>query len=498
MIKLSADPTSPLGSFGLDHFMKKYGFPVTTGDSSIEILYQKGDVIPPKNCLHIPVQDNLIQKKLELTELDGGGVSANLDIFQKIGIELTSTSEFRKSPTSTPVEDMEARLFSKIREMCSQAGIPLAYKPFWPNGAKFALALTHDVDEVKKTYQYLTHLAKSVLRRDITAMKGQIASMKDKLTGYEPYWTFGKIKKIEEKFKCTSSLYFLQEEGKVEPTKLKSWFLAARRYSYSDEKILKVIRELDDGGWEVGLHGSYNSFADEEQLGKEKKALDEVLGRPVIGTRQHHLNLEVPKTWRIQQGIGLKYDSSLGFKDTNGFRAGTCFPFHPFDYELGRGLDILELPLTFMDTTLFSRRNEFWNVFQPLISTVEENRGLFTLLFHTSTFNNNEYPGWIEYYSGILDYARQRGAWITNGQRIAEWWIDRQNKELSLERHASEYKISCGSGLPGNQLLIQVPKDMTLSSTQKEIRIIKCSNSDVLIEPKTDEELCEVEFRLKK
>ena len=34
----------------------------------------------------------------------------------------------------------------------------------WPNNADFAVCLTHDVDRIKKTYQYFTH---SIKRRSL-------------------------------------------------------------------------------------------------------------------------------------------------------------------------------------------------------------------------------------------------------------------------------------------------------------------------------------------
>ncbi|GAH60430.1 unnamed protein product, partial [marine sediment metagenome] len=36
----------------------------------------------------------------------------------------------------------------------------MQYKTMWPDNKRFAVCLTHDVDRVKKTYQYITHSGK--------------------------------------------------------------------------------------------------------------------------------------------------------------------------------------------------------------------------------------------------------------------------------------------------------------------------------------------------
>ncbi len=91
-------------------------------------------------------------------------------------------------------------------------------------------------------------------------------------------------------------------------------------------------------------------------LEEETRELEGIIHEKVIGTRQHNLNLDIPETWEYQIMAGLQYDTSLGFKDTIGFRWGTSFPFYPL-YS-GKTIPMLEIPLIIMDICLESCENK--------------------------------------------------------------------------------------------------------------------------------------------
>ena len=66
----------------------------------------------------------------------------------------------------------------------------------WPNNKKFAVCLSHDVDRVKKTYQYLSDLVTNRIY-DKNKLVNYLKSIFDK----EAYWNFYKIMKdLTEKF----------------------------------------------------------------------------------------------------------------------------------------------------------------------------------------------------------------------------------------------------------------------------------------------------------
>jgi hypothetical protein len=75
--------------------------------------------------------------------------------------------------------------------------------------------------------------------------------------------------------------------------------------------------------------------------------------QPAWGVRQHFLRFANPWTWRVQEAAGLDHDSTLGFADRIGFRAGTCREFPVFDLLERQTLRLRERPLLVMDGTLF-------------------------------------------------------------------------------------------------------------------------------------------------
>jgi peptidoglycan/xylan/chitin deacetylase (PgdA/CDA1 family) len=279
----------------------------------------------------------------------------------------------------------------------------------WPDNKKFAVCLTHDVDRIKKTYQYITrnHKSSPLQIRKLFEYKNL-------------YWGFPTIMRIEDKLKVRSTFFFLQESKRINLIKPKEWVLSAGKYKFNKKNISKIIKILDKDGWEIGLHGSYESCKHEDLLREEKEALEQVLGAEVIGIRQHYLNLEIPQTWRIQRKVGFQYDASFGFRDRIGFRDDKYFPFHPFDNSF------LEIPLALMDGALFSNYSDedtIWSQCLGLIETIEKQKGLLTVLWHQRVFNEQEFPGWSSVYIKIIQECTDRNAYFGTCKDIRELYV---------------------------------------------------------------------------
>ena len=279
----------------------------------------------------------------------------------------------------------------------------------WPDNKSFAVCLTHDVDRVRKTYQYITKSRKGSRRR-----------MRRLFEFRNPYWGFPTIMMIEDKFEVRSTFFFLQESKRINLLKTKEWVLSAGKYKFNDRNISEIIQILDRNGWEIGLHGSYESSKYEDLLREEKEALEHVIGAEVIGIRQHYLNLKIPQTWRIQRKVGFLYDASFGFRDRIGFRDEKYLPFHPFDNSF------LEIPLTLMDGALFSNydsEDAIWTECLGLIETAERQKGLLTVLWHQRVFNEEEFPGWSNVYIKIVKECTERNAYFGTCKDIRDLWV---------------------------------------------------------------------------
>ncbi len=268
------------------------------------------------------------------------------------------------------------------------------------------VALTHDVDRVKKSYQYITHAVKALRNGSINEFTNQVKSLIKK----NPYWNFDTITNIEKQYGVKSTFFFLNESIRFNLLSISNWQLSLGRYDISDPMIIEIIKGLDNDGWEIGLHGSYNSYNDESLLKKEKLLLEKILGHKVKGIRQHYLNWD-KSTWKIQKKLGFDYDSTWGFTNNIGFKEDIITPFKPFADNFS------VYPLAIMDSCYMSfTAQERWEKFLYIVETIDKNNGILVLNWHQRVFNKNEFPNYIDEYKRIIEFLlKNEGEFCTLG-----------------------------------------------------------------------------------
>lgn len=258
------------------------------------------------------------------------------------------------------------------------------------------IALSHDIDRTRKTYQFFT----KPLRALSKARFGEFWSLLSTSFKAGNYWTFEDIIKIESDFNVKSTFFFLNESIKFNFFQPKSFKLSQGRYNIKETKIVNLIKWLDENGWEIGVHGSYNSYKKLEFLKDEKETLQNILGHEVIGIRQHYLNLN-QDTWKKQHALGFKYDSSLGFTRDIGFKDNKIQPFQPLNN------DFTIIPLVIMDTCFMTKKNH-WDELDKLFNVCEKENAILVVNFHNHVFNKKEYPGYREAYIKIIEKGIER------------------------------------------------------------------------------------------
>ena len=276
----------------------------------------------------------------------------------------------------------------------------------WPARAPYALCLTHDVDRVRKQWY---HYAYYGLRGGLKGLRVQAPMFVEWLGGRRHYWNFGYIMKLEEGYGVRSTFLFLNESATGFSPKF--W----GRYDIGAPELRAVIRELDAGGWEIGLHGSYYSFNDQALLQREKQTLEGILGKRLRSTRQHFLNLEEPTTWLLQRAIGLEVDSTVGYARRLWDDWSRILPY----YEPASG--ILELPITLMDTVGLERPR-VRTAARRSVEKVASLGGLIVLDWHDRTFTPGEWPEALDFYCETIEQAKADGAWIATMEEVADHW----------------------------------------------------------------------------
>lgn len=329
-------------------------------------------------------------------------------------------------------------LLNAIKKCLVKQDLPLIQKCYWPDGKKFAVCLTHDIDRIGKwpMSQILYNFLECVKYHKLNQIS-KIFRVTDSIR---------EIMRIEEEYGFKSSFYF-RTDNKNRSIALIEYILSkiipirqfssgyAPGYDIRNKKIVNLIKEIDKNGFEIGLHGSFNSPTNIKELKSEKNILEEILGEEVNGVRQHFLRFEIPKTWDIQEKCGFGYDSTLGYNEAVGFRAGVCFPYQPYQKKL------LEIPLMVMDITLFEWLNYAkegaWIVTKNLIDTIERYEGMITLSWHNNSFEDEDKT---EIYKRCLEYLKSRDTWFATAREISEW-IEKRDSLKFIDFNMTHNKL---------------------------------------------------------
>ena len=322
---------------------------------------------------------------------------------------------FTTQPYNTPYLDFEVQKHIKNK------------KSIWPNNAPFAICLTHDIDHVSSSAHpniAINNLSKKLMFSTSINAKNQIRLqllkqyLKKIITNVKSneLWCYEKWLELEASLGYKSTFFVF-----ARPSSTKELSIYDCDYTPNNEivfdgikmKVKDFWKELHQRGFEVGLHGSYNSYNNELILKKQKEIIEESIGAEVISTRQHFLHYDIHKTPETHKRTGIKVDSSLGFNRAIGFRAGTSFPYEILD-ENGNGSGVWEIPQIIMDGALFTPNALELNVdlavthSLKIMDHVEQVGGCLTLNFHPEYINNEKY--WTT-YKLILQEAKRRGAY---------------------------------------------------------------------------------------
>jgi peptidoglycan/xylan/chitin deacetylase (PgdA/CDA1 family) len=300
-------------------------------------------------------------------------------------------------------------------------------KPFWPEKKEFAVALTHDVDQIdflnfRKVLYGLGYAVRNSGRGlgEVFRESKRIIKKKSNLVHFD------KIINLENQFGLKSTFYFSGQD-RYFYNQYDLIYKLSDQVLFRGKKITlaELIQYLNSTGWEIGLHGSYESCRNYQVLLKEKENLEKVLNDKVFGVRQHFLHFDSQKTWSIQSKAGFKYDSSLGFNRYSGWRAGISIPFYPYNLKEEKKENILEFPLAIMDASLFFfqklKPEKAFERCKEIIEEAQKLNGLVILLWHSHIFNEILYPGWLDVYESVLGYLKSKNAFVGSIKEILNW-----------------------------------------------------------------------------
>jgi hypothetical protein len=283
-------------------------------------------------------------------------------------------------------------LLPRIRDASLQKDGFFVRKARWPGASRLAVCFTHDVDNIERPFGHVWETRQRFGRLDILGA----------LLGRSLYNNLSLVAEAEEGRGFHSSFYFMSSE-------------------YPLANVRAVSNRITRAGWEVGLHGDFGTHDSLERMNEAVAKFSAELGFKPVGVREHYLKFDFSKTWEIMEAAGFEYDTTVGNTDRLGFRVGLATPFHPPSADW-RPLNLLELPLTLMDATLWGylKKSEDQGLDDSIamMRSVEEVEGLFTLLWHQEAVRMK---GGRVYWK-LIDAVKKKRCFTGSGAEIAAWW----------------------------------------------------------------------------
>ncbi len=264
---------------------------------------------------------------------------------------------------------------------------------------KFEFISTIDIDNA---YAYKN---KGIIRTSGGLLKGiKEGSFTDRvkvLSGskFDPYDTFNYQKEIHQQYGISPIYFFL----------LGDYGVNDKNIPIKNKEFQSLIKSLADY-YPIGIHPSYNSNKDINQLSKEIKRLQEITHRNTTKSRQHFLKLILPDTYRNLLENDIKEDYTLGYAEKSGFRASICSPYYFYDLDMEVSTNLKIVPFTVMEATYQYYQNcspdEALQQIKNLMQKVKDVKGTFVSVWHNESLSDEGiWKGWKKVYELMLEEA---------------------------------------------------------------------------------------------
>ncbi|MFO7895657.1 MAG: hypothetical protein R6U84_01810 [Candidatus Cloacimonadales bacterium] len=293
------------------------------------------------------------------------------------------------------------------------------------NDQKFAVSLSHNIDY----WQYWTenHL-KSLQER------------KEKFFSHKNWQKWLRIFTHKFGLKYWRSSYVMQNilaKNRKQQRAADCFILTydkfpdSRMNYFADEQLqAELLQSLKNCN--LNLQGSKEAAYQYDYLQKE---LDKLSGLPVQGFRTRYLNCNYQKLFTNLERAKIAYDSSLGFYEAIGFRAGISYPFYPYNLAEDRPFRVLEIPVAVTDRALYrlaqGKAGRAKRKIAELLRTAALHQTHLSFVWHTHLFDKIDYPGWGNLYWQLNKIARKRNYQLFSLQQLRNFW---QHRGVELKK----------------------------------------------------------------
>lgn len=358
-------------------------------------------------------------------------IDAPASAYDEHGRFRPEASHLARIDDATPVDTLADRLGAQL-------GLRRAS---WPRGRRYAVALTHDIDVpwrwTRRGMRRELRAVRDALRqgRVVAAIMGvarAAAGLVWRVFGRDPWCNAAHIMRLERRHGARSTSYLLFGDASTFDGDGDAQRRGRTRFA----------REVVRGGGRLGVHGSYDTSVDGTLLREQMRALDELglddaatgdsgLARAGRDVRFHYLRHQPDAAWPLLSQSGVLTDASLGYAARPGLRAGWSLPMLAWDHGEGQPLPVVIVPLAFMDASLDARyldvapARAWGELLQPLLSTLREQRGGVSVLWHNDKLGGSDSRAHRRLYRRLLRELSDDGAWATDVASLADAWVAR-------------------------------------------------------------------------
>ncbi len=191
---------------------------------------------------------------------------------------------------------------------------------------------------------------------------------------------------------------------------LGDYSLNDKNHSATNKSFQILIKHLSDYN-ETGLHPSFKSNFNLNQLKIESSRLSQVNHKAVINSRQHFSMLHFPFTYQSLIAAGIEHDYSMGYNDSIGFRASYCYPYKWYNLEEEQTTSLIIHPFCFNEVAFgFSKTDnalQFIELIQPFIQHVKTHGGELIGVFHNDSFELYKQKNYQAFYEAIIQTCQK-------------------------------------------------------------------------------------------
>jgi hypothetical protein len=372
-------------------------------------------------------------------------VRVGYDLFSEVRVLLVEGQPTVNA--SIPTLDLHIHV---LRQMIISSGVPLVEIPPVPEGYSFTVCLTHDVDHPSIRLHKFDHTVAGFAYRALVGSVIGFIKGRTSLKALVENWIaclklpavyFGLAKDFWRDFadqyleleKGLPSTFFVipfkERAGKTNERSAPKF--RAARYGVAD--IADVVEKLTRTGHEVGLHG-IDAWRDVACGQEELQEIERFVGKPTAGVRMHWLFYDHPSP-TVLEDAGADYDSTIGYNDTVGYRAGTLQAYKPLS-----ATRLLELPLHAMDTALFYpsylglSEAAASDRLRTFVADAVQFGGCITINWHDRSLAPER--TWQIPYATLLKELCEKNVWFATTGQTAAWF--RKRRAVTFEPGARE------------------------------------------------------------